>query len=485
MAVYQKKFTFNNRSNKDFGLIVARFEPDNGEVDSYLTTESVYTDSYNGTKRYDYGAKYTSTTILYITMLKNNYADFSRRDLREVLDWLTSLKKVSWLDLYNDDTGEFAYSFLGRVINVRLQKLDSRIVGVNVEFESVSPWAYSNINHNEMTLDGKPTLYHICNSSDESSVYIYPNITFVNKFANGSLSIVNNTTGEETLIKNLGVNEIVKLDSNKIIYSDKPNKVFGDDFNSNWLRFVQGYNHLNITGNGHLIIEHRDIIKVADAFDDADFMDTTPADKNALLLAHIHLMANKWVKDVKLTNGLVTYYQPVKIVGVTPNSLINMQPTEAQLLSLQAEGVELQIANDNGNAIVYAYGDYPSNNYEMQVTVEETDLDIAHRYGVVHLYANAWAGQGNRYTQPVYLTNLTKRSIIDLDLTEVQEAALESDGITLLVANENKNAVAYALGFKPDTDYDVAVIITETVTQPSKVRTVNENTLPYAEPYYF
>ena len=50
MAVYQKKFTFNNRSNKDFGLIVARFEPDNGEVDSYLTIESVYTDNYNGTR---------------------------------------------------------------------------------------------------------------------------------------------------------------------------------------------------------------------------------------------------------------------------------------------------------------------------------------------------------------------------------------------------------------------------------------------------
>lgn len=485
MAVYQKKFTFNNRSNKDFGLIVARFEPDNGEVDSYLTTESVYTDSYNGTKRYDYGAKYTSTTILYITMLKNNYADFSRRDLREVLDWLTSLKKVSWLDLYNDDTGEFAYSFLGRVINVRLQKLDSRIVGVNVEFESVSPWAYSNINHNEMTLDGSSALYHICNCSDESAVYIYPNVTFVNKVPNGSLSIINNTTGEETLIKNLGINEIVKMDSNKIIYSDKPSKVFGDDFNSNWLRFVQGYNHLNITGNGHLIIEHRDIIKVADAFDDAEFMDTTPSNKNALLLAHVYLMANRWVRDTKLTNGLVTYYQPIKINGVTPNSLINLQATDAQLLSLQAEGVELQLVNDNGEVTAYSYGGYPLNNYEMQVTVEETDLDIAHRYGVIHLYSNAWAGQDSVYTQPVYITNLTKNSIIDLDLTEVQEEALENSGTVLLVANENKNPVAYALGFKPDVDYDIDVIITETVTQSSKVRAVNENNIPYAEPYYF
>ena len=214
-------------------------------------------------------------------------------------------------------------------------------------------------------------------------------------------------------------------------------------------------------------------------------MDTTPSYKNSLLLAHVHLMANRWIEHAKLTNGLVTYYQPVKINGVTPNSLINLQATDAQLLSLQAEGVQLQIANDGGNVIAYAYGNYPSNNYEMQVTVEETDLDIAHRYGVIHLYANAWAGQDSTYTQPVYITNLTKNSIIDLDLTEVQEEALENSGTVLLVANENKNPVAYALGFKPDTDYDIAVIITETVTQSSKVRAVNENNIPYAEPYYF
>jgi len=485
MAVYQKKFTFNNRSNKDFGLIVTRFNPDNGEVDSYLTTESVYSDSFNGTKRHDYGAKYNATTILYITMVKNNYADFSRKELREVLNWLTNLNKVSWLDLYNDDTQEFAFAFLGRVINVKLQKLDARIVGINVEFESVSPWAYSNVNHNEMTLDGTKTLYSICNCSDESSIYVYPNVTFINKTANGSLHILNRTTGEETLIQNLGMSETITLDSNKIIYSDKSNKVFGNDFNSNWLRFIQGYNHLEITGFGHLIIEHRDIIKVADAFDDADAMNTEKANKNSLFLAHIHLMTNEWILSDKLTNGKITYYQPITNLSVTPNSLINMQPTNVQLLSIQAEGVELQLVNDNGKVIAYSYGGVLSNNYEIQITIEETDVEISHRYGVANLFADSWAGQGNTYTQPVYLPNLTKNSIIDIDLTEMQEAMLESDGTTLIITNENKNAVAYALGFKPDTDYQINLIITETVTQSNKARMWNEENLPYAEPIYF
>ena len=103
MAIYQRKFTYRDRSNKDFGLIVVAFEPDNGEVDSYLNIDSIYTDKYDGTRRNDYGAKYNNVAQLSITMVKENYADFSTSELRNSMEWLTSLHKVSWLDLYNDD----------------------------------------------------------------------------------------------------------------------------------------------------------------------------------------------------------------------------------------------------------------------------------------------------------------------------------------------------------------------------------------------
>ena len=47
MAVYQKKFVLNGRSNTDFGLIVCAITPDDGETDSYLTMESIYTESFD------------------------------------------------------------------------------------------------------------------------------------------------------------------------------------------------------------------------------------------------------------------------------------------------------------------------------------------------------------------------------------------------------------------------------------------------------
>ena len=485
MAVYQKKFVLNGRSNTDFGLIVCAITPDDGETDSYLTMESIYTESFDGSRRRDYGAKYTETVVLYITMLKNNYADFTRKELRETLDWLTGLRKTSWLDLYNDDNGKISFSFLGRVTDVKLQKLDARIVGLKVEFTSVSPWAYSGINHNEMSLNGNSIMYQICNSSDEVGVYVYPNVTFINKTPNGTLKIANHTTGADTIIRNLGMNEVINLDSNKTIYSDKPAKIFGDDFNFNWLRFARGYNHIEITGVGHLIIEHRDMLKVADAFDDNLDMNTTPAMRNLLLRAKVSLPASNWELVATEPGVIATYSQPVYHLDVTRNSKINLQATADQTLDLQASDIEIQIINDNGSVTAYAYGGAPVIDYVFQATIEETDVEISRRYGTIQLYANGWIGQGSIYTQPVYIKDITKNSIIDIDLSDAQIEQLEGSEITLFINNDKGTAIAYALGFKPNIDYNVDIIITETTSDVTLARRRLDDGLIYAEPLYF
>lgn len=481
--VYQKKFMLNNHSNTDFGLIVCAISPDDGETDSYLTMESIYTESFDGSRRHDYGAKYTGTAVLYITMLKNNYADMSKKELREYLDWLTGLRKVSWLDLYNDDSGEISFSFLGRVTDVKLQKLDARVVGIKVEFTSVSPWAYSGINYNDMSINGTTT-YSILNASDESGIYVYPNVTFVNKSANGTLNIVNHSTGEETILRNLGMNEAVTMDSNKTIYSDKPVRIFGDDFNFNWLRFAQGYNHIEITGVGHITIEHRNIMKVADAFDDNLDMNIEPAAINSLARTRISLPASNW-SEVNTEEITPTYAQQVDDLNVTSSSKIDLQANEEQLLELQASDIEIQIINDDGQVIAFAYGGAPTVDYEFQATIEETDMEIVRRYDNVYLYANGWEGQGSIYTQPIYIKEMTKNSIIDLDLSDAQIAQLDGSETTLMITNDNGNAIAYALGFKPDIDYRINIIITETTDDAVAARAVLDDGLIYAEPLPF
>ena len=479
MSVYQRKFSYLNKSNTDFGLQVVAFDPDDGEMDSYLSVESVYTDKFDGTRRYDYGAKYKDTAMLYITMVKNNYADFSRAELREILGWLTGLRKVSWLDLYDDDSGEISYSFLGRITDVKLQKMDARVIGIKVEFTSVSPWAYSSVQKIELTLDGNSTLVPVCNCSDEHSLYLHPNITFVNKTSNGSLNILNRTTGEETKIKSLSTNEKVILDTNKIIYSDNQMKIFSDDFNFVWPRLVNGYNHLYITGIGHLIIEYRNTFKIADAFDDNDDMNTTPANKNILHLKDITLLIDDWVPA-----GNGRYFQNIRLDCATEYTKIDLQPTETQILALHNDGVEIQVINNKGDIKVYSYGGKPSNNLEIQSTLEETNRSINRRYQNVTLYADAWKGQDNIYTQPVYINYLKKNEIIAIIPTTIQSDSLNEIETVIFIKNDNGNAIAYAVGYAPDIDYNFEVSVTETTTNVYKACTLPEEDI-FVEPLYY
>ena len=459
MSVYQRRFGYQNRFNTDFGLQVVSFNPDDGEMDTYLSVESVFTDKFDGTKRFDYGAKYNETATLYITMVKNNYTDFSRAELREVLGWLTGLRKVSWLDLYNDDDGKLSYSFLGRVSNVKLQKMDARVIGIQLEFTSVSPWAYSPIQRTELTLDGSGTLVPLCNCSDEYQSYIYPNITFVNKSADGTLSILNRTTGEETIINSLAANEKVTMDTNKIIYSDKQVKIFSDDFNFVWPRLISGYNHLYITGTGHLIIEYRNVIKVADAFDDNDEMNVAPVDKNMLHLKNIVLLADNWEEA---SDGV--YTQSVTLYCATKYSKVDIQPTEDQILALHNDNVEIQIVNNDGEIKAYSYGGKPSINLDLQATMEETNRSISRRYETITVYADAWQGQDNVYTQPVYIKNLKKNEIVEVLPTALQDELLNDIDTVIFVKNDDGAATAYAVGYMPDINFNFNVSVTETST---------------------
>ena len=54
-----------------------------------------------------------------------------------------------------------------------------------------------------------------------------------------------------------------------------------------------------------------------------------------------------------------------------------------------------------------------------------------------------------------------------------------------LINNDKGTAIAYALGFKPNIDYNVDIIITETTGDVTLARRRLDDGLIYAEPLYF
>ena len=76
MSSYYQSFSYTApngkryNSYKDKNLIVVHFESgDEGEVETFLEMEPVYTDNAYGTRRLDYGAKYNNVAVIRISVM--------------------------------------------------------------------------------------------------------------------------------------------------------------------------------------------------------------------------------------------------------------------------------------------------------------------------------------------------------------------------------------------------------------------------------
>lgn len=330
MSLYYDNFRYLNTNSLDKGLIVTAFEPDNGFVDSFLSMEPVQEEHYNGTQKFDYGARYNSSAVVNIQVVKSDGTDFSLSDVRDISRWLTGSRINSWLEVGSvrfdyDNDPRVKYAFLGRVTNLQQYKMDGRVVGFKIEFTSISPWAYSrrqdidlvfgenmltfiednnfvtrgdgtiknatiNINddgilyNNASTeesyflIDDDGVVYvdnvaraYIDNQTDDLYTYIGLDIYYQNVNSN-TLSIINETLGETSAITGMSVGENITLSSQQFIVSDLPNKIFGDDFNFKWPRLAPGINNFIIDGShqGSVHFSYRYPMKVGDCAMDID-----------------------------------------------------------------------------------------------------------------------------------------------------------------------------------------------------------------------
>ena len=276
MSSYHSSFKYLDKKSTDLGWIIAHFDPDNGETDSYLSQEQIYSESYNGAKRTLYGTKYTSVANVKITVIKQNGNDFTLQECRDAYRWLTGNPEASWMDLYIGD--EVKYRLLCTIQDVKPQKLDARTVGLNIYCESLSPWAYSPQITSSHSISGSQTI-EINNESDDLYTPVYMKTVYTN--TNGSSLVINNTSrGETTEISSLVTNEVVTLDNNMMITSDKPSKVFGNSFNFTWPRLKAGINKLNVSGTGNITFEYCYPIKMGDCATDINIVRDPICDEN-------------------------------------------------------------------------------------------------------------------------------------------------------------------------------------------------------------
>lgn len=324
MSSYYPSFSYvapngkKYNSYKDKNLIVVHFESgDSGEMDTFLGMEPIYTDNTYGTRRIDYGAKYSDVAVIRISVMKSNGKDFTVSDVRDFLRWTTGSRAISYLDLSDivDDQEVVKASFLGRITAVYQQKLDARTIGFVIEHTSVSPYAYSpiqyagcsfgqaltttkdgilykagqnlSIDDNGILSNGASALFSITtdgtvyldnsvvmpinNGTDDLSDYIYLDTTFAN-INSDHVVIKNQTLYEEsngadgiTEITGMHKNEIITLSSGQFITSSS-GRTFGNNFNFIWPKLLPGENILIVSGTGEGAVEfmYRMPMKIGD-----------------------------------------------------------------------------------------------------------------------------------------------------------------------------------------------------------------------------
>lgn len=252
------------------------FNSDDGATESYLSKEAVSSDSYDGTMRRTHMYRYTDVLSAQFTFTKEDEEEFTREENRTMLSWLTAKKTDGLLSVYFDDAEQPEYELIGNFVSVEPEKLsNNRIVGYTCTFECISPYAYSPVRKYSYTV--ADSLSFILNSySDEYDSFIYPKITLTTN-ATTDISIVNSSVttavltneGEQKVpvtmsLKNNVDQETIVIDGmNKIVYSDRPNRVIGDDFSwTKWLPLKVGKNDITVEGACTIMFEWREPRKV-------------------------------------------------------------------------------------------------------------------------------------------------------------------------------------------------------------------------------
>lgn len=315
MSSYHSSFSYlGKNSSTDYKWLIVHFDADDGETDSFLSQDQVFTETYKGKHRLVYGTKWNSVATVKITVVKQNRQEFTVSECRKAYMELTGNPQTSWLDLYAGD--KLQYSFLGTIQDVKPQKLDARTIGLNIYFESVSPWAYSSIqeyvynleqgfiidedgalvaknspmsiSNDGVLLDGASSAFdmtddgvvcvddyialQINNLTDD----LYSNVSLDVEFTsensdhliikNKTLYDLSNGSDGVTEIRGMSDGEIITLNSGQFISSNIYNKIFGKDFNFIWPVLLPGINEFVISGSGNGVVKfnYRYPIKIGD-----------------------------------------------------------------------------------------------------------------------------------------------------------------------------------------------------------------------------
>lgn len=198
MTIYARDWIFGNFTASHHQLYPASFTVTaNDEEETGIgvtTTEEYISDNpvpiYIGQK---YSDKLKPTIVLTKDSCVTDDEYFSEYDCRAILREVIGQRGYQWMKLITEEIGEDLW-YRARTTNVRYQRVSGKIVGVILDMECDSQFAWST--EKNITINAKAnTPFDIFVNTDDIYNYVLPVVTIIPK-QNGDISIVNKSDND-------------------------------------------------------------------------------------------------------------------------------------------------------------------------------------------------------------------------------------------------------------------------------------------------
>lgn len=217
------KFTWDGFSSLDFDVISdLAFDSDNGNTETHLSREAVVSETYNGALKRVSGYKWNESFTFQLTLIKNNFGNFTSEENRRILKWLTGRQNAGFINIYKDDSEVVEFAALGNFINVSSYKLgNGRVVGYVAEWESLTPYAFSDLYTVTKTITSATDNKITITIDTDDNQPVYPRISIKEKgavvpIASGTIFNVYSDMVPNTVYYN-GVNYYWKSDESAFV----------------------------------------------------------------------------------------------------------------------------------------------------------------------------------------------------------------------------------------------------------------------------
>lgn len=251
------RFLYAGQDSEEFEVMLCSIgninTETNDEETSLVTSKSPFKDSWD--------LHYIENTAplnftLTIADINGLYLDSDRQ--RILKRWLCKDKRY-WLQVDQDDLMEvYYYCIMNNPRPVNNAKFTGGME-LNVICDCGHAWSYLHKEFYE-TNNGVLT-FDFNNVADYDNYILYPTV-IINPTKNGNISIRNNTTGDEVVIKNCITNEIITIDGRSDNAETTSYRRLLDDWNKNVVELITGVNNLTLTGNFKMLFEYRMPIRV-------------------------------------------------------------------------------------------------------------------------------------------------------------------------------------------------------------------------------